>query len=100
MTLGPFGIDFNRLNTWWEQGKAFLDYIGRGQFLLQQGKSFADVLVFTGESSPNDGLLMPEIKALGYDYDLIGTNKIGLLTVKDGLICTPLGGKYQALGTS
>ncbi len=97
LTLGPFGIDFNRLNTWWNQGKAFLDYIGRGQFLLQEGKSFSDILVFTGEASPNDGLLMPELKASGYDYDLIGTNKIDLLTVEGGLICTPVGGKYQAL---
>ena len=97
LTLGPFGIDFNRLNTWWNQGKPFIDYIGRGQFLLQQGKSVADVLVFTGESSPNDGLLISEIKTLGYDYDLIGKNKMDVLNVKDGLICTPHGGSYQAL---
>ncbi|MDF7823445.1 glycosyl hydrolase [Pontiellaceae bacterium B12227] len=97
LTLGPFGIDFNRLNTWWEQGIGFMDYIGRGQFLLQQGESYADILVFTGESSPNDGLLIPQIKALGYDYDLIGKNKIGELSVKDGLICTPHGAAYQVL---
>ncbi|WPR70128.1 glycosyl hydrolase [Flavobacterium sp. NG2] len=97
LTLQSFGIDFNRLNTWWNQGKSFLDYIGRGQFLLQQGKSVADLLVFTGEASPNDALLMPEIKALGYDYDVIGSNKISSLSVKEGLICTAVGDKYQAL---
>lgn len=97
LTLLLFGTDFNRLNTWWHQSKPFVDYIGRGQFLLQQGKSVADVLVFTGESSPNDALLMPKIKALGYDYDLIGSNKINSLSVKDGLICTSVGEKYQAL---
>ena len=97
LALGPFGINFNRLNTWWEQGKAFQEYIARGQFLLQQGVSYADVLVFTGEASPNDGLLMPEIKAMGYDYDLIGTNKLDVLSIKDGLICTPHGAKYQTL---
>lgn len=97
LTLGPFGLDFNRLNTWWNQGKAFLDYIARSQFLLQEGNSFADVLVFTDEASPNDGLLMPELKASGYDYDLIGPNKIDILTVENGLICTPVGGRYQAL---
>lgn len=97
LTLGPFGIDFNRLNTWWKQGKPFVDYIARGQYLLQQGTSVADVLVFTGEASPNDALLIPEIKALGYDYDLIGANKIAELSVKAGLVCTSLGFKYQAL---
>ncbi|WP_417444136.1 glycosyl hydrolase [Joostella sp.] len=97
LTLQAFGTDFNRLNTWWNQGKYFVDYISRGQVLLQQGKSVADVLVFTGESSPNDALLMPEIKAMGYDYDLIGTNKIYELSVSEGLICTPTGNKYSAL---
>ncbi|WP_430932596.1 glycosyl hydrolase [Saccharicrinis sp. 156] len=97
LTLGPFGIDFNRLNTWWNQSKPFVDYVARGQYLLQQGTSVADVLVFTGEASPNDALLMPEIKALGYDYDLVGSNTIRSLTVSEGLICTPLGDKYQAL---
>ncbi|MGY6648015.1 glycosyl hydrolase [Wenyingzhuangia sp. IMCC45574] len=97
LTLQLFGTDFNRLNTWWNQGKPFVSYISRGQFLLQQGTSVADVLVFTGEASPNDALLMPAIKALGYDYDVIGGNKINSLTVKEGLVCTSVGQKYQAL---
>ena len=97
LTLQVFGTDFNRLNTWWNQSKPFVNYISRGQFLLQQGTSVADVLVFTGEASPNDALLMPEIKALGYDYDVIGSNKIRSLTVKDGLIYTTEGEKYKAL---
>ncbi|WP_345163458.1 glycosyl hydrolase [Algibacter aquimarinus] len=97
LTLQVFGTDFNRLNTWWNQSKPFVDYISRGQFLLQQGTSVADVLVFTGEASPNDALLMPEIKKLGYDYDVIGSNKIKALTVEEGLVCTSVGEKYQAL---
>ncbi len=97
LTLGPYGVDFNRLNTWWTQGKSFLDYLARGQFLLQQGKTVADVLVFTGESSPNDGLLMPELKALGYDYDLIGANKLASLTVKNRLIYNSFGDEYKVL---
>ncbi len=97
LTLQVFGTDFNRLNTWWNQSKPFVDYISRGQFLLQQGTSVADVLVFTGEASPNDALLMPELKALGYDYDVIGANKIQSLTVKDSLIYTTVGETYKAL---
>ena len=97
LTLQVFGTDFNRLNTWWNQSKPFVNYISRGQFLLQQGTSVADVLVFTGEASPNDALLMPEIKALGYDYDVIGSNKIQSLTVKEGLIQTSVGEKYKVL---
>jgi hypothetical protein len=97
LNLGIFGIDFNRLNTWWEPGKAFLDYIARSQFLLQQGRPVADVLVFTGESSPNDAWMIPEIKELGFDYDLIGANSLELLTVKGGLLTTPAGRAYRML---
>lgn len=97
LTLGPWGIDFNRKNTWWEQSKGFLDYIARSQFLLQQGQSVADVLVFTGESSPNNALLMPEIKAMGYDYDLIGANKLKTLSVSNGQVKTEHGANYQML---
>ncbi|MFY0606507.1 MAG: hypothetical protein JXR10_07325 [Cyclobacteriaceae bacterium] len=97
LTLSYHGLDFNRHNTWWKQSKAFLDYIARSQFLLQQGKSVADILVFTGESSPNNALLMPEIRALGFDYDLIGTNKLNTLSVKNGLIYTENGDSYQVM---
>lgn len=95
LALSYHGTDFNRLNTWWQQSRAFMDYIARSQFLLQQGKSVADVLVFAGESSPNNAVLMPEIKACGFDYDLIGVNKLFDLRVKNGKICTPAGGEYQ-----
>ena len=97
LTLSYHGLELNRHNTWWEQSSAFLDYVARSQFLLQQGQSVADVLVFVGESSPNDALLMPEIKAMGYDYDLIGANKLESLTVKDGLVHTSTGAAYRAL---
>lgn len=97
LALSYHGTEFNRLNTWWEQGTAYMDYIGRSQFLLQQGKNVADVLVFTGESSPNDGLLMPEVKGMGYDYDLIGVNKLYDLRVENGDIVTAAGGRYRVL---
>jgi hypothetical protein len=95
--LSYHGTDFNRLNTWWLQSKAYMDYIARSQFLLQTGKSVSDVLVFTGESSPNTAFLLPEIKALGYDYDLIGSNKLNDLTVKNGRLYTTQSGPYDVL---
>lgn len=97
MTFHMYGLEMNRHNTWWEQGRAYMDYLARSQFMLQQGRNAADVLVFTGESSPNDGLHRPDIKALGYDYDEIGTTHIKSLTVKDGWLCTPAGGIYKLL---
>ncbi|WP_083692301.1 glycosyl hydrolase [Seonamhaeicola sp. S2-3] len=97
LELSYHGTDFNRLNTWWSQGKAYMDYIARSQYLLQQGKNVADVLVFTGESSPNTAFLKPEIKHMGFDYDLIGANKLKDLTVKDGTIYSSVGNTYKVL---
>ena len=52
MTMGPWGGHFDRTNTWFEQGKAWLQYAARSQFLLQQGLFVGDVLYFAGEDSP------------------------------------------------
>ncbi|MEN8966480.1 MAG: glycosyl hydrolase [Polaribacter sp.] len=97
LALSYHGFDFNRLNTWWSQSKAYMDYLARSQYLLQQGENVADVLVFTGESSPNIGFIKPEIKRLGFDYDLIGANKLKDLTVKNGTIYSSVGNTYKIL---
>lgn len=97
LALSYHGTDFNRLNTWWSQSKSYMDYIARSQYLLQQGKNVADVLVFTGESSPNTAFLKPEIKQMGFDYDLIGANKLKELSVKNGTIFSSVGNEYKVL---
>ncbi|WP_435414384.1 glycosyl hydrolase [Polaribacter aestuariivivens] len=97
MALSYHGFDFNRLNTWWKQSKSYLDYIAKSQFLLQQGTNVADVLVFTGDSSPNTAFLLPELKKSGYDYDLIGANKLAELSAKNGKIVTKFGVAYEVL---
>lgn len=97
LALSYHGLEFNRLNTWWKPAKAYLDYITRSQALLQAGRSVNDVLVFVGSASPNSTFLLPEIQEAGYDYDLAGVNDLGQLSVADGIICTPSGGRYQVL---
>jgi len=37
-----FGTEFNRKNTWFYQDKAFIDYIRRCNYMLQQGKPVND----------------------------------------------------------
>ncbi len=97
MTFHMYGVEMNRLNTWWEQSSAYMSYIARSQFLLQQGQSFADVLIFTGESSPNDAIYRSDIKALGYDYDQIGSDELAHLTTSNGKIFTRSGLSYRIL---
>ena len=43
------GTHFDRNITWWEQARAFFQYLARCQYLLQQGTFVADTLYFYGE---------------------------------------------------
>lgn len=57
MTLDGIGMFFQRNQTWWKAGKAWIDYIQRCQALLQLGKPVVDIAVFTGEETPSRAIL-------------------------------------------
>ena len=57
MTLDGIGLFFQRDQTWWKPGKAWVDYARRCQFLLQIGKPVTDIAVFTGEEVPRRAIL-------------------------------------------
>ncbi|WP_165806621.1 glycosyl hydrolase [Chitinophaga parva] len=93
-----FGTEFNRGNTWFKEGKAFIDYVRRCNYLLQQGLPVKDVAYFIGEDAPKmSGIRQPELPQ-GYDFDYI--NAEVLLTraqVKDGTLVLPDGLRYRVL---
>ena len=97
MTMGPYGFHFERSNTWWEPGRAWIDYIARSQFLLQQGELVADLLCFAGEASPNTRWETDDLKAAGYDQHFCGTDMIFDLKTVGGDIVTPTGKRYRML---
>lgn len=55
-TLSGMGLFFQRNQTWWKQGKAFVDYVSRTQAMLQYGKPVVDVAIYTGEELPRRAL--------------------------------------------
>lgn len=57
MTLDPIGLLFQRDQTWWKQGRAWVDYLTRCQSLLQLGNPVVDIAVFTGEDIPRRSVL-------------------------------------------
>jgi hypothetical protein len=57
MTLNGVGLYFQRNQTWWKPGRAWVEYTQRCQALLQAGKPVADVAVFTGEEIPRRAVL-------------------------------------------
>ncbi|RZJ47903.1 MAG: DNA-binding protein, partial [Chryseobacterium sp.] len=57
MTLDGVGSYFQRDQTWWEPGKAWVEYCQRVQFQLQKGKPIIDLAVFIGEDLPSRAML-------------------------------------------
>jgi alpha-L-rhamnosidase len=100
LTLGPFGQWFNRNETWAEQAGAWVDYLARSSYLLQQGHFAADVIYFYGEDSNLTAIFddkSPDVPA-GYAFDYINADGlIHELSVADGRITTKSGMNYRVL---
>ncbi len=99
MTMGPWGINFERTNTWWNDGSAWISYLSRCEFLLQQGRYAADILYFYGEGAPvtlNHRNLSPAPPA-GYSYDVCNTEILNQLSVDHGDLILPSGMHYKLL---
>ncbi len=48
MSMGPWGLHYERTQTWWEQSAAWHEYLARCQFMLRQGLFVADIFPGTG----------------------------------------------------
>lgn len=98
MTMGQWGTHFERTTTWWDQGSAWVRYLTRCQFLLQQGLFAADVCYFVGDAAPNGGVHNPALKAKGYDYDACNADVLfNRMSVQDGRLVLPDGMTYRVL---
>ena len=98
MTMGPFGINFERTETWWKAGKAWIDYISHCQFLLQQGRAVADAAYFDSQSAPVETRVGNPPLPAGYDYDAVDADVLlHGATVKNGRITLASGANYAVL---
>lgn len=98
MTMGPWGTNFDRTITWWDQGRAWMKYVARCQYLLQSGRFVADVLAFEGDDGPNDmGLMRGTTIPEGYDYDGCDAKVLQSAHVEGGQVVLPSGMRYRVL---
>jgi hypothetical protein len=97
MTMGQWGFHFERTETWWNQGKPWIDYITHCQFLLQQGRAVADAVYFTGESAPVEMRVGNPVLPFGYDYDAINADVLRNATVINGRVTLASGANYAVL---
>ncbi len=77
MTMGPYGVHWDRGQTWWPMVNAYHEYISRCSHMMQQGQAVSDILYLTPEgapmifSPPRDALeengSIPDKKGYGFD---------------------------------
>lgn len=93
-----FGTEFNRHNTWFYQGKDWIDYLRRCHVLLQQGLHVADFAYFIGEDAPiMAGTRQPQ-QPDGYDFDFINAQVLlERMSVQNGRWTLPDGKSYAVM---
>lgn len=104
MSMGPWGLHYERTQTWWEQSAAWHEYLARCQFLLREGLFVADICFLEPEGSPmRFSPTLPDRRSHlperpRYNFD--GCTPEVLLTrmkVKDGKLVLPDGMSYRVL---
>jgi hypothetical protein len=101
LTLGPYGLWFNRNDTWAQDAQPWITYLARCSWLLQQGHFSADVAYFYGEEGPLTAVF--GWKAMddapdGYAFDFVNSDVVlNELSFKDERLVTPGGTSYRII---
>jgi hypothetical protein len=106
MTMGPYGVHWDRGQTWWPLVPAYHRYVSRCQHVLSQGKPVADILYLAPEGAPQ--VFRPPASALegtealpdkrAYSFD--GCSPLALMksaAVENGRVVFPGGASYSLL---
>jgi len=77
MTMGPYGVHWDRGQTWWPMVGAYHNYISRCSHMMQQGQAVSDILYLTPEGAPmvftppadalKENGAIPDKKGYGFD---------------------------------
>jgi hypothetical protein len=106
MVMGPYGVHWDRGQTWWPMVADYHHYITRCQFLLRQGRTVADLLYLIPEGAPN--VFQPPASAFegtaempdrrGYNFDGCSPKTlIDSAEARNGTVVFPSGAAYRLL---
>ena len=87
-TMGQFGTQFHRNNTWFYKSKEWLKYIARCQYIMQTGRYVSDLLVLNGESQGAISFIGQDEQPLedylsGLRFDLSNIETLNTLSVDE-----------------
>jgi hypothetical protein len=95
MTMGPWGIHYERTQTWWDLTPAWHEYLARCQHMLRQGRFVADICYLRPEAAPQS--YVPR-HPKGYDFDECSAEAVlTRMTVENGRLVLPDGMSYRLL---
>ncbi len=98
MTMGPWGLHYERTQTWWHHSASWHRYLARCQYLLQQGTPVVDVLMVAPEGAPRSFIPPASLKQLGYSADACPAEVVLRdLQVRNGRLVLPHGMSYRVL---
>lgn len=115
MSMGPWGLHYERTQTWWAMSKAWHEYLARCQYLLRQGLFVADVCYLGAEASPQSLMGQQRFLAnksdpfdpdnpdfprdrINYSFDVCSTDALlTRMSFKDGRLVLPDGMSYRLL---
>ncbi len=105
MTMGGYGIHWDRNQTWWPYADAYHTYVSRCQMMLQYGVTVADVLYLAPEEAPfvfkapasalGGDSYLPDKK--GHNFDVCPLSLFQSAFMENGYITFPSGMKYRLL---
>ncbi|HEY3388674.1 MAG TPA: glycosyl hydrolase, partial [Prolixibacteraceae bacterium] len=105
MTMGPYGVHWDRSQTWWPMADGYHRYITRCSYILRQGRTVADILYLTPEGAPHvfraptsaltGDEVLPDRK--GYNFDGCSPSQLKTASVIENRIVFPGGATYRIL---
>lgn len=96
-TMGRYGAMFNRHLTWWNYAGDWFAYIARSQYMLQQGRTLADVgFLFHDDMRYNFSSGMVTLPS-GYDYQIVYPESLAGAKVENGDVVLPCGMRFKLL---
>ncbi|MDR1923426.1 MAG: hypothetical protein LBQ66_03535 [Planctomycetaceae bacterium] len=94
LMMGPWGIHYERTQTWWNLTPAWHEYLSRCQFMLRQGNFAAEIAYIEPEDSPQNYSSYPKN---GYQWDQCNTDVVLKMSVQNGKLILPSGTTYSIL---
>lgn len=105
MSMGPWGLHYERTQTWWEYARPWHEYLARCQYVLQKGLFVADLCLLTPEAVPQTLAGQSALSRFGlprerggFNYDFCPPEVVlSKMEVRDGRLVLPDGMSYSVL---